>query len=140
MSDLLDKITQLLGYAGDNGAKDGYFLRENNSGNPVYSIPIRAEALSGSDLENLVNQIKNLLENDEPLVNIPNDITKKAMGLKEAYDKVSNKEVKDELIEYINSYEANPIQGGKRNKRKSRKSKRVSKKIRKISKTRKSMR
>lgn len=109
MSDFLDKITQLLAYSGDDAAKDGYFLFLDNSGNPVYSIPIRVEALSGSDLENLINQIKNLLENDEPLVNIPDDIIKKASDLKKVYDKVSCKKVKDELIEYIDNYEAMPM-------------------------------
>ena len=109
MGELLDNFTQLLAYAGDDGAKDGYLLHANNSGNPVYSIPIRIEGLSGSGLENLVNQIKNLLENNESLVNIPNDITKKAKVLKEAYDKVCNKEVKYELIKYIDNYESNPM-------------------------------
>lgn len=137
MNDLLDKFTQLLAYAGDNGAKDGYFLRSNNSGNPVYSIPIRSESLSGVELKNLANQIKNLLESGKPLVNIPTDITKKANSLKEEYN-VSDKETKEELIEYIDTYEANPMQGGmrQRNKRKSRKLK----KSRKSSKARKSRR
>ena len=135
---LLDKFTQILAYVGDEGAKDGYFLNTNNAGNPVYSIPIRSESLSGEELENLVRQIKKLLENNKPLVNIQDDIAKKAQSLKAAFDKVANKNIKNELIDYIGEFEVNPIQGGKRNNRKSSKSKLTVKKSRKNSKTRKS--
>ncbi len=142
---LLEKMTELLAYAGDEGAKDGYIVSSNNNNNNnarnnKYSIPIRNVPLSDEELEDLVSQLKNLLENDEPLVGIPEDIAKKANSLKAAFDKVASTNIKDELIEYISAFEVNPMQGGarKRNNKKLRKSKRTIKKSRRNSKTRKS--
>lgn len=146
---LLEKMTELLAYAGDEGAKDGYIVSSNNNNyknnnnnarNNKYSIPIRNVPLSDEELEDLVSQLKNLLENDEPLVGIPEDIAKKANSLKAAFDKVASTNIKDELITYISAFEVNPMQGGarKRNNKKLRKSKRTIKKSRRNSKTRKS--
>lgn len=136
MSDLLDEITKLLAYVGDEGAKDGYFLRTNNAGNPIYSIPIRNEPLEDESLETLVNQVKEFLESDTPLDNVPKDIVNKVKILKKAFNESTDEE-KAEVIEYLSSYEANPMQGG-RNKR--RKSKRTIKKRRNNRKTRRNNR
>ena len=133
MTDLLDEVTKLLAYVGDEGAKDGYFLRTNNANNPVYSIPIRAEPLVNEELEDLVYQVKMFLERGTPLYDIPQDIVNRVISLKKAFDE-STKERKAEVIEYLSSYEANPMQGG-RNKRNNRKSKRTVKKRRNNRKT-----
>lgn len=134
MKDLLDEVTKLLAYVGDEGAKDGYYLRENNAGKAVYSTPIRQEHLEYEAIEGLVNQIKELLESDTPLDNVPEDIEEKVMNLKSAFDDSAD-EAKNEALEYLGSYEANPMQGGSRNKR--RKSKRTIKKRRNNRKSRK---
>ena len=136
MTDLLDEVTKLLAYVGDEGAKDGYFLRTNNAGNPVYSIPIRAEPLVNEELEDLVYQVKTFLESGTPLYDIPQDIVNKVKILKNAFNESTDEE-KAEVIEYLSSYEANPMQGG-RNKR--RKSKRTIKKRRNNRKTRRNNR
>ena len=138
MTDLLDEVTKLLAYVGDDGAKDGYFLRTNNANNPVYSIPIRTEPLVNEELEDLVYQVKMFLERGTPLYDIPQDIVNRVISLKKAFDE-STKERKAEVIEYLSSYEANPMQGGRR-KRNNRKSKRTVKKRRNNRKTRRNNR
>jgi len=128
-TDLLDEVTKLLAYVGDEGAKDGYYLRTNNAGNSVYSIPIRPEPLESEMLETLVAKVKDLLENDTPLDDVPKDIVNKVNNLKKAFSKASD-EAKTEVIEYLASYEANPMQGGKRRFRKSMRKRRNNRKTR----------
>ena len=98
---LLDKFTQILAYVGDEGAKDGYFLRSNNSGNPVYSINIRPEPLAGGEITGLVRKIKALLTKNKPLEGVPQDVVTKAEQLKALYNSRSNAGAKQELIEYL---------------------------------------
>ena len=129
-TDLLDEVTKLLAYVGDEGAKDGYYLRSNNAGNSVYSVPIRPEPLETEELETLVAKVKELLENDTPLDDVPKDIVNKVNNLKKAFSKASD-EAKAEVVEYLGAYEANPMHGGKR---------RVQKSIRKRRKNRKTRR
>lgn len=71
-TELLDKFTQILAYVGDDGAKDGYFLRENNAGNAVYSINIRQEPIE--DVNHLVKKIKILLKKNTPVTGFPADV------------------------------------------------------------------
>jgi hypothetical protein len=103
-TDLLDKFTQLLAYLGDEGAKDGYRNGTNNAGNPKYSVPIRSTP--SPDLGNVVNSVKDFLM-------MPSDIVKKVYDFKAIFDN-ANQESKDELINYMNEYEAAPMRGGKR--------------------------
>jgi cellulose biosynthesis protein BcsQ len=128
-TDLLDEVTKLLAYVGDEGAKDGYYLRSNNAGNSVYSVPIRPEPLGTEELETLVAKVKDLLENDTPLDDVPKDIVNKVNNLKKAYRKASN-EAKAEVVEYLGAYEASTMQGGKRRVRKSMRKRRNNRKTR----------
>lgn len=124
---LLDKFTQLLAYAGDSGAKDGYFLRYNNDEKPVYSIPIRDEALSEENLAQLVKKIKKFIKNNKPINGFPADIMTKISELKNLYESVKDKSTKKELIEYMSDYTANSgMHGGTRKKlrRRSKKTRR----------------
>ena len=138
MTDLLDEVTKLLAYVGDEGAKDGYYVRENNAGNAVYSTPIRPEPLEDEALEDLVNQVKMFLESDTSLDNVPKDIVNKVNNLKNAFNESTDEE-KAEVIEYLSMYEVNPMHGGRR-KRNNRKSKRTVKKRRNNRKTRRNNR
>lgn len=112
-TDLLDSFTQILAYLGDENAKDGYFLRRNNAGNPTYSINIRKQPLV--DLQSLIIQIKTFLENGTPLEHTPNDVSHKVDKLKEIFDK-SEDSSKAELLQYISDYEVYPMHGGSRRK------------------------
>lgn len=117
MSDLLDAFTQLLAYVGDEGAKDGYFLRRDPSGNPVYSIPIRAKSLADEKIADLVNQLPTFLTQDTTLAGFPDDIVKKATNLKELYNSTASVSTKQELIDYMNEFEGSVgMQGGLRKK------------------------
>jgi hypothetical protein len=133
---LLDKFTQILAYVGDEGAKDGYFLRYNAE-NPVYSIAIRAEPLTQESLADLVDTIKEFVQNDAAVEEVPEDILTKISELKELYNSSTTSEnAKGELIEYMNEYSGNSgMRGGVRRKNKSMR-KRANKK-RKNKKTRK---
>ena len=138
-AEILDELTKLLAYVGDEGAKDGYFLHTNNDSNPVYSVPIRNHPLTNDEMGNLINNVKRLLENDTPLDNsIPNDVVYKVNNLKVIFNESSN-DGKDGVIEYLNNYEANLMQGGRR-KRNNRKSKRTVKKRRNNRKSRRNNR
>jgi cellulose biosynthesis protein BcsQ len=128
-TDLLDEVTKLLAYVGDEGAKDGYYLRSNNVGKSVYSVPIRPEPLETEELETLVAKVKELLENDTPLDDVPKDIVNKVNNLKKAFSKASD-EAKAEVVEYLGAYEANPMQGGKRRVQKSMRKRRKNRKTR----------
>lgn len=116
---LLDKFTQLLAYVGDEGAKDGYFLRSNNTGNPVYSINIRAEPLPEESLTKLVKKIKSLLKTNKPVAGFPADVIGKAGDLKALYDSTANASTKKELIDYMSEFSSNSggMHGGRRTKR-----------------------
>lgn len=121
-SALLDKLTQLLAYVGDEGAKDGYFVKSNNSGNPVYSINIRPERIPEQNIRRLVKQIKGLLTENTPVSGFPQDVLDKTVEFKESYDATSSASVKDELINYLSEYANNSgMRGG------ARKSKRIPK-------------
>jgi hypothetical protein len=134
-SDLLDKMTQILAYAGDEGAKDGYYLRSNNNGNPVYSVQIRSDPLESTELEEFVNKLKEFLENGTPLDNVPSDLIKKVNVLKAEFEK-SKEDEKAELIQYLSDYEVDYRMHGGR----IRKIKRTIKKRRKNRKSRKNAR
>jgi hypothetical protein len=113
---LLDKFTQLLAYAGDAGAKDGYFLHYNNE-KPIYSIPIRDEPLSEETLVALVKKIKKFIKNNKPINGVPPDIIIKITELKDLYDATKATSSKKELIQYIGDYVANSgMHGGTRKK------------------------
>jgi len=47
---LLDEMTQILAYIGDEEAQDGYYIGKNSYGNPKYSVEIRGEPLSKSEI------------------------------------------------------------------------------------------
>jgi len=127
-SALLDKLTQLLAYVGDEGAKDGYFVKSNNSGNPVYSINIRPEPILENDIRVLVKQIKRLLTKNTPVSGFPQDVLDKTVELKASYDATSSASVKDELINYLSEYANNSGMSGMSGMRGgARKSKRISK-------------
>jgi hypothetical protein len=104
---LLDKFTRLLAYVGDEGAKDGYFLRSNNTGKPVYSINIRAEPIPEESLIKLVKKIKSLLKNNKPVLGFPGDVIGKAAELKTLYDSTANASAKKELIDYMGDFSGN---------------------------------
>jgi transposase len=122
---LLDKFTQILAYVGDDGAKDGYYLRTNNSGNPIYSIDIRSEELTPKEIDELVKQIKSLLKKNKPVKEFEQDIIDKTNELKASYEDTRNQSAKKELIDYINDFEGNSgMRGGKRRNTRRRKTKR----------------
>jgi hypothetical protein len=110
---LLDKFTQLLAYVGDEGAKDGYFLRMNNSGKSVYSINIRPEPVTDEDITELVRKIKGLLTKNKPVKEFPQDVVAKANELQALYNS-SNEGAKQELIEYIDGFGNTGMHGGRR--------------------------
>ena len=112
MTELLDKFTNLLAYVGDEGAKDGYFLRTNNSGNRVYSVPIREEPMK--DLENLVKKIRGFLQKGKLVKDVPADVLEKITELKKVFDSSHEKE---ELIKYMKDYDSSGMQGGTRKKK-----------------------
>lgn len=117
---LLDKFTQILAYIGDEGAKDGYFLRSNNAGNPIYSINIRAEPLSEESLIKLVKRIKSLLKNNKVVTDFSPDVVRKANELKTLYDSTADNSLKEELIEYMSNFNSNGMHGGRKTKRRSK--------------------
>jgi hypothetical protein len=127
-TDLLDRFTQILAYIGDDGAKDGYFLRENNAGNPVYSINIRPEPMPEESVARLVKKIKILLKTNIPVTGFPADVVAKTNELKDLYDS-SSTAAKKELLEYISEFGTAGMRGGRntkrRSKRKSTRSKRT---------------
>ena len=111
---LLDKFTQILAYVGDDEAKDGYYLRTNNSGNPIYSIDIRSEPIPEKSIKKLVKQIKMLLKKNKPVIGFDEDIIDKINELKASYDATRNQSIKDELIDYISDFGSNSgMHGGK---------------------------
>ena len=128
-TELLDKFTQILAYVGDDGAKDGYFLRENNAGNAVYSINIRPEPIE--DVSRLVKKIKILLKKNTPVTGFPADVVAKTKELKDLYDSSANAS-KKELLDYISEFGNSAMQGGvRKTKRRSKRSKRTRTRARK---------
>ena len=124
-NELLDKFTQLLAYIGDEGAKDGYFLRRNNSGDAVYSINIRDEPIPEDLVKGLVKKIKSLLKTNKPVSGFPQDVVSKTTELKQLYDSV-NSSMKQELIDYINDFGQNSgMHGGERKTRRNRKNRKT---------------
>ena len=118
-TDLLDQLTRLLAYIGDEEAKDGYFIK-NNSGNPAYSINIRPEPIAGR-IKELVRKIKNLLTKNAPVIDFPENVVAKTTALKALYDR-ADESGKNELISYLEDFEFNSgMHGGafKKTKRKS---------------------
>jgi hypothetical protein len=105
-TDLLPIFTDLLAYAGDENAMNGY------SGTP------RTEPLV--DLSEFVANVKKILL-------MPADISSKVFVLKGVFDR-ANEDDKQELINYIDEYEVNPMRGGRR----SRKTKRNKRKTRRV--------
>ena len=120
---LLDKFTQILAYVGDDEAKDGYYLRTNNSGNPIYSIDIRSEPIPEKSIKKLVKQIKMLLKKNKPVIGFDEDIIDKINELKTLYDATRNQSIKDELIEYISDFGSNSGMHGGKGKRSTRRRK-----------------
>ena len=126
-TELLDRFTQILAYVGDDGAKDGYFLRENNAGNPVYSITIRPEPIPEEGVARLVKKIKSLLKTNTPVTGFPADVVAKTNELKDVYDSSSNV-AKKELLQYISEFGEfgnAGMRGGRKTKRRSKRSKRT---------------
>ena len=128
---LLGKVTELLAYAGDEEAQDGYLLNNNS-----YSIAFRSEPLSQKQLKDLLKKVKGLLKKNTPLSGIPDNIHTRVMELKDSYES-SEKKDKDELLEYLEDLEIGGMRGGTHKYKRSRKS-RSSRKLRKNSKTKKS--
>ena len=111
---MLDKMTRILAYVGDEGAKDGYFLRRNNAGNPIYSTNIRPESIPEELVAGLVKKIVSLLTRNKPIIGVPQDIIVKISELKVLYDS-SEKSTKGELIDYLGEFEGNSgMHGGAR--------------------------
>jgi hypothetical protein len=139
-TELLDRFTQILAYVGDDGAKDGYFLREDNAGNPVYSINIRPEPIPEESVARLVKKIKILLKTNTPVTGFPADVVAKTNELKDVYDS-SSTATKKELLQYISEFGkfgkfgSGGMRGGRttkrRSKRKSKRSKRTRTRARK---------
>lgn len=126
-TELLDRFTQILAYVGDDGAKDGYFLRENNAGNPVYSINIRPEPIPEEGVARLVKKIKSLLKTNTPVTGFPTDVVAKTNELKDVYDSSANA-AKKELLDYISEFGefgSGGMRGGRKTKRRSKRSKRT---------------
>lgn len=131
-TELLDRFTQILAYVGDDGAKDGYFLRENNAGNPVYSINIRPEPMPEESVARLVKKIKSLLKTNTPVTGFPADVVAKTNELKDVFDSSSNA-AKKELLEYISEFGEfgnAGMRGGGKTKRRSKRKSTLSKRIR----------
>ena len=131
-TELLDRFTQILAYVGDDGAKDGYFLRENNAGNPVYSINIRPEPMPEESVARLVKKIKSLLKTNTPVTGFPADVVAKTNELKHVYDS-SSSAAKKELLEYISEFGefgSGGMRGGRKTKRKSKRKSKRSKRTR----------
>jgi hypothetical protein len=133
---LLDKFTKILAYVGDDEAKDGYYLRTNNSGNPIYSIDIRSEPIPEKSIKKLVKQIKMLLKKNKPVIGFDEDIIDKINELKASYDATRNQSIKDELIDYISDFGSNSGMHGGKGKRSTRRRK-TKRNCRKSLKTRK---
>lgn len=137
-TELLDRFTQILAYVGDDGAKDGYFLRENNAGNPVYSIDIRPEPIPEESVARLVKKIKSLLKTNTPVTGFPADVVAKTNELKDVYDS-SSTAAKKELVEYISEFGefgTAGMRGGRKTKRRSKRSKRTRTRARTNTRTR----
>ena len=137
-TELLDRFTQILAYVGDDGAKDGYFLRENNAGNPVYSINIRPEPMPEESVARLVKKIKVLLKANTPVTGFPADVVAKTNELKDLYDS-SSTAAKKELLEYISEFGEfgnAGMRGGRKTKRRSKRSKRTRTRARTNTRTR----
>jgi len=131
-TELLDRFTQILAYVGDDGAKDGYFLRENNAGNPVYSIDIRPEPMPEESVAHLVKKIKILLKTNTPVTGFPADVVAKTNELKDVFDS-SSTAAKKELLEYISDFGkfgTEGMRGGRKTKRKSKRKSNRSKRTR----------
>jgi hypothetical protein len=131
-TELLDRFTQILAYVGDDGAKDGYFLRENNAGNPVYSITIRPEPMPEESVARLVKKIKVLLKTNTPVTGFPADVVAKTNELKDVYDS-SSTAAKKELLEYISEFGEfgnAGMRGGRKTKRRSKRKSKRSKRTR----------
>ena len=109
---LLDRMTKLLAYVGDEGAQDGY------PGATFRDVP-----LSDNQIRTLVNTIIELL-------NMPNDIKIKVTNLKNMFDEATDDE-KRGLIEYLRDYEVNGMHGGRiRNTKKRRNNKKKTRRSR----------
>jgi hypothetical protein len=131
-TELLDRFTQILAYVGDDGAKDGYFLRENNAGNPVYSINIRPEPMPEESVARLVKKIKSLLKTNTPVTGFPADVVAKTNELKDVYDS-SSTAAKKELLQYISEFGEfgnAGMRGGRKTKRRSKRKSKRSKRTR----------
>ena len=134
-TELLDRFTKILAYVGDDGAKDGYFLRENNAGNPVYSITIRPEPMPEENVARLVKKIKSLLKTNTPVTGFPADVVAKTNELKDVYDS-SSSAAKKELLEYISEFGEfgefgnAGMRGGRKTKRRSKRKSKRSKRTR----------
>jgi len=131
-TELLDRFTQILAYVGDDGAKDGYFLRENNAGNPVYSINIRPEPIPEESVARLVKKIKVLLKTNTPVTGFPADVVAKTNELKDVFDS-SSTAAKKELLQYISEFGEfgnAGMRGGRKTKRRSKRKSKRSKRTR----------
>jgi len=120
---LLDKFTQILAYVGDEGAKDGYYLRRNAAGNSVYSINIRQEPVPEEKIPMLIKKIKNLLKSNKPVTEFPQDIVVKIGELKALFDATADESTKRELIDYISEFGNNSGMHGGLGKKTKRRSK-----------------
>jgi len=131
-TELLDRFTQILAYVGDDSAKDGYFLRENNAGNPVYSINIRPEPIPEESVARLVKKIKVLLKTNTPVTGFPADVVAKTNELKDVFDS-SSTAAKKELLQYISEFGEfgnAGMRGGRKTKRRSKRKSKRSKRTR----------
>lgn len=110
--DLLDEMTQLLAYVGDEGAQDGYRMGVNNVGNTRYSVAIRNEPLLASEMNTLIAVIIKFLNDveDTEYQYMPDDIKTKVNDLKTKFD-AATPDKKSELIDYILEYRDNLYEG-----------------------------
>lgn len=97
-TDLLDEFTQILAYAGDALAKDGYGSELEESEEP----------LSDECIIELIEKTKELLKSNRAIADLATDILNKINNLKQLYDKSTDNE-KQELLDYLNTYEINPM-------------------------------
>jgi hypothetical protein len=97
-NDLLDEFTQVLAYVGDAQAKDGYGPE----------LAQREEPLSDATIDELIEKTKALLQTGKAIVDLPADILCKINYLKQLYDNSTINE-KQELLDYLNTYESQPM-------------------------------
>lgn len=113
--DLLDRMTQLLAYVGDEGAQDGY-----------PGATFRDEPLTPYKMNTLIAVIIKFLNDveDTEYKNMPDDIKFEVTSLKNMFDEATNDE-KTELLNYlrdyqVNDYPVNRMNGGRRRNNKNR--------------------